>query len=50
MISDEKRCKILYSKFNLSISDYFYNNELNRHLESGKRIYERHEALAKRSL
>lgn len=40
----------MYSKFNLSISDYFYNNELNRHLESGKRIYEGHEALAKKSL
>lgn len=40
----------MYSKFNLSISDYFYNNELNRHLESGKQIYESHEALAKKSL
>lgn len=40
----------MYSKFNLSISDYFYNNELNKHLESGKRIYESHEVLAKKSL
>lgn len=40
----------MYSKFNLLISDYFYNNELNKHLECGKRIYERHEALAEKSL
>lgn len=40
----------MYSKFNLSISDYFYNNELNRHLERGKKIYNDYEALAKKSL
>lgn len=40
----------MYSKFNLSISDYFYNNELNKHLERGNRIYENHEVLAKKSL
>lgn len=40
----------MYSKFNLSISDYFYNKELNRHLGSGKELYENHEAHAKKSL
>lgn len=40
----------MYSKFNLSISDYFYNSELNKHLESGKRIYENHEVFAKKNL
>lgn len=40
----------MYSKFNLEIGDYFYNNVLNKHLESGKRIYNNHEALAKKSL
>lgn len=45
-----KGSEVLYSKFNLSIKDSFYNNELNKHLESGKRIYEGHEALAKKSL
>ena len=40
----------MYSKFNLSIGDYFYNSELNKHLESGKRIYENHEVFAKKNL
>lgn len=40
----------MYSKFNLSISKYFYNSELNKHLESGKKIYESHKALATKSL
>lgn len=40
----------MYSKFNLSIDNYFYNSELNKHLESGKKIYENHQALAKKSL
>lgn len=40
----------MYSKFNLSISNYFYNSELNKHLESGKRIYENHEVLTKKNL
>lgn len=40
----------MYSKFNLSISDYFYNTELNKHLERGKKIYENHEVLAKKIL
>lgn len=39
----------MYSKFNLSISNYFYNSELNKHLESGKKIYENHEAIATKS-
>jgi hypothetical protein len=40
----------LYSRFNLEISDFFYNNEINKHLESGRKIYEHHGALAKKSL
>jgi len=40
----------LYSRFNLEISDFFYNNEINKHLESGKKIYEHHGTLAKKSL
>lgn len=40
----------MYSKFDLTISDYFYNTELNEHLESGKRIYKKHEELTKKSL
>lgn len=40
----------MYSKFNLSISDCFYNSELDKHLESGKRIYKNHEVLAKKNL
>ena len=40
----------MYSRFNLEISDFFYNNEINKHLESGKKIYEHHGALAKKSL
>lgn len=40
----------MYSRFNLQISDFFYNNEINKHLESGKKIYEHHGALAKKSL
>lgn len=40
----------MYSKFNLLISDYFYNAELNKHLDRGKEIYEKHEGLSKKSL
>ena len=40
----------MYSKFNLKISDSFYNMELNKHLEKGKRIYEKHGELTKKSL
>lgn len=40
----------MYSKFNLEISEYFYNAELNRHLEKGKEIYSEFEAKAKKSL
>jgi hypothetical protein len=40
----------MYSKFDLSISDYFYNRELNKHLESGKKLYEKYELLAKKNL
>lgn len=40
----------MYSKFNLTIDDYFYNKELNKHLDSGKRIYENHEILARKNL
>ena len=40
----------MYSKYNIEISNSFYNRELNRHLESGKKIYEKHEKMAKKSL
>lgn len=40
----------MYSKFELTISDYFYNKELNRHIKSGKEIYNRHGKEAKSAL
>lgn len=40
----------MYSKYNIQISNSFYNKELNRHLETGKKIYEKHEDVAKKSL
>ena len=40
----------MYSKFNLSIDDNFYKNELEKHLENGMRIYESHGAIAKKRL
>ena len=40
----------MYSKFNLVINDYFYNAELNKHLEKGKEIYNEFEVQAKKSL
>lgn len=40
----------MYSKFDIEISDVFYNKELNKHLESGKKIYEKHEKQAKKCL
>lgn len=45
-----KRGELLYSKFDLYISDYFYNSELNKYLGMGNLIYENHEVLAKKSL
>ena len=40
----------MYSKYELIISDFFYNKELNRHIESGKKIYNRHEKMARKAL
>lgn len=40
----------MYSKYNIEISNSFYNRELNKHLESGKKIYGKHEKMAKKSL
>lgn len=40
----------MYSSFNLDISNSFYNQELYKHLESGKKIYEKHEVLAKKRI
>lgn len=40
----------MYSKFNLEISDYFYNTELNKHLSNGNKIYENHEQQARKNL
>lgn len=40
----------MFSKFNLSISDFFYNSVLNKHLENGKCIYEVHEVISKKKL
>lgn len=40
----------MYSKFELTVSNYFYNNELNRHLKSGQDIYNEHGNAAKKSL
>ena len=40
----------MYSKFNLIINNSFYNMELNKHLERGKEIYDKHEAQSKKSL
>lgn len=40
----------MYSKYNIEISNSFYNRELNKHLESGKKIYDKHEKMAKKSL
>ena len=33
----------MYSKFNYSPSDYFYNNEINRFLTQGNEIFSEHE-------
>ena len=33
----------MYSKFNYSPSDYFYNNEINPYLTHGNEIYSKHE-------
>lgn len=40
----------MYSKFNLTINDYFYNNELNKHLVCGMDIYKGHEKQARKNL
>jgi len=40
----------LYSKFNLTIGDHFYNSELNKYLEVGASIYQEHEKQAKKCL
>ena len=40
----------MYSKFNLTISDYFYNSEINKHLETGKKIYDNFELQSKKCL
>lgn len=40
----------MYSKYNIEISNSFYNRELNKHLECGRKIYEKHEKMAKKSL
>ncbi len=40
----------MYSKYELIISDFFYNKELNRHIESGKKIYNRHEKNGEESI
>ena len=39
----------MYSKYSIEISNSFYNRELNRHLETGKKIYQKHEEMAKKS-
>ena len=33
----------MYSKFNYSPSDYFYNNEINSYLTHGNEIYSKYE-------
>ncbi|WP_448863474.1 hypothetical protein [Clostridium sp.] len=40
----------MYSKFDLKISDDFYNSELSDHLKSGQEIYKEHENTAQKSL
>lgn len=40
----------MYSKFKYSPTHYFYNNELNPHLENGKKIYARFEEQSKKQL
>lgn len=40
----------MYSKFNLEISDYFYNTELNKYLECGTKIYDNFKTQAQKSL
>lgn len=40
----------MYSKFDLKIPDSFYNSELNKHLESGKKIYNDFETSSKECL
>lgn len=40
----------MYSKFNLEISDYFYNTELNKHLECGTKTYDNFKTQAQKSL
>ena len=40
----------MFSKYEITIDDYFYNKELNSYLETGKEIYAKHEANAKKRL
>ena len=40
----------MYSKFDLKISSFLYNSELNKHLEVGKKIYNNHREQAKKNL
>lgn len=40
----------MYSKFNLSVNDYYYNTELNKYLEKGEQIYKEHENIAQNNL
>lgn len=41
LLSDYKEQK-MYTKFNYSPSDFFYNHTLNSHIETGRNIYECH--------
>lgn len=45
-----ERDDVLYSKYNLTVSDYFYNKEINKHLASGTKIYKEHEGQARKKL
>lgn len=40
----------MYSKYNLEINDSFYNNEINKHLESGRKIFEKYGKMARDNL
>ena len=40
----------MYRKFELKITDYFYNNEINPYLQNGNEIYEDHGSKTKRNL
>lgn len=40
----------MFSKYDLTIDDYFYNKELDNYLDKGKEIYANHETMAKKRL